>query len=505
MNRRTLSRRIGSIGLAFALASTWPAAAAAQTQPAAAAQSVRTPIVTEHVGNFNGRRTPYRAIVAETLVPNAEGQPGARIVSFAYLAQGAGNPRERPVVFLWNGGPIAASLYLHMGAFGPRYVAFPDDVTADVSQLPVVDNPHTILDVADLVFVDPAQTGFSRVVEGVAPESYHSVVADGQQVAAFVRQWLRDNNRTDSPQYLFGESYGTMRAAQVARTLLEGPDPVELEGIVLFGQALNIIEFSQRPGNIISFVVSMPTLSALAWHHEKVRREGRTLESFLDESRAFARTDYLRALYDGNALAEPERRRIAARLEELTGLPAAYYLAHNLRISKEQYRRELLREQGLILGRNDGRYAGPPSGQGGGDPSGVIGAAAQRGFMAYMREELRVPWQDEYRFAAVSQRGLEGWNWGATSPFSDWPYMNLVREVAERVPTFRVMIGVGLYDTSTTTGASEYALVQSGWPRDRSSIAYYGGGHMAYSDRASLIKLMRDMRAFIQRPSGGAQ
>jgi carboxypeptidase C (cathepsin A) len=310
------------------------------------ALDVRAPVIGEHVGTFNGKQVRYRSVVAETVVPDPQGRPGARIVSTAYLAQASGNPVERPVMFIWNGGPISASVYLHMGAFGPKRVAFPDDLSADTTQLPVVDNPHTILDVADLVFVDPAGTGFSRVVPGVDPQIYRSVVGDGQQAAAFIKRWLRDNGRLESPQYLFGESYGTMRAAQVARTLLEGPDPVELEGMVLFGQALNIIEFSQRPGNIVSFAVSMPTLSALAWHHGKVDRAGRTLEQFLDESRAFARDEYLRALYIGDQLEEGERQRIAQRLEALTGLSADYYLANGLRISKEAYRRELLKDQG---------------------------------------------------------------------------------------------------------------------------------------------------------------
>ncbi|MGZ8336375.1 MAG: S10 family peptidase [Allosphingosinicella sp.] len=459
----------------------------------------RAPVVTHHVGTFNGTRVRYRAVVAETIVPKADGQPGARLVSTAYLAEDVHDPARRPVMFLFNGGPIAASLYLHMGGFGPKRIAFPDDLNADTTQLPVVDNPHTILDVADLVFIDPAGTGFSRTVEGVPQETYNSVEADGQQVAAFVRQWLRDNGRLESPQYMFGESYGTLRAAQVARVLLDGPEPVALDGVVLFGQALNIIEFSQRRGNIISYAVSMPTLSALAWHHNVVDRRGRTLEQFLDESRQFARSEYLRALYDGDQLPAAERQRIAQRLAALTGLPAAYYLEHNLRITKEDYRRELFREQGLILGRNDGRYVGPVSEEpGGGDPSNVLPEALQRGFLEYLRRDLGVTWPDEYRFAAFPEGGLEGWNWGATSPFSDWPYMNLLSEVMSRVPEFRVVVGVGLYDTSTTTGASEYALAQSGWPRDRASMLYYGGGHMAYSDETSLRQLMQDMRAFVQ-------
>ena len=484
------------------------AAGAEQPPPAALGQAAasptdprppREPVVTRHSGTFNGQRIRYRAIVSETPVADAEGRPGARIVSTAYVAENVAEASRRPIVFLFNGGPIVASVYLHMGAFGPQRLRFPDDLSADISALELVDNPDTILDVADLVFFDPAGTGFSRVEAGVDPASYFSVVADGQQTTAFIRAWLREHGRSASPVYLFGESYGTLRAAQSARQLIEGPEAVNLDGIVLFGQALNIIEFSQRPGNIISYVVSMPTLSALAWHHGRVDRAGRTLDQFLNESREFARTEYLGALYDGDQLPLVERDRIAARLEALTGLPKAYYLANNLRISKEAYRRELLREQGLILGRNDGRYVGPPSDQqGGGDPSNVISSAAQRVWPQYLRDRLGVSWDDEYIFASVPASGLEGWRWGATSPFSDWPYMTLVREVMEQVSDFRVLVGVGIFDTSTTPGASEYALAQSGWPRDRAALAYYGGGHMAYSDEESFQKLMRDMRAFVR-------
>ncbi len=467
--------------------------------PAAAETPGREPVVVERTGTFNGVRTRYRSVVEEFPVRTASNEPGARLVSISYIADNVRRPSERPVLFLFNGGPISASVYVHMGAFGPRRVAFPDDLTADTTSLPLVDNPHALLDVADLVFFDPARTGFSRLEPGVDPKYYDSVATDGEQMAAFVRSWVDRHGRRNSPIYLFGESYGTMRAAQAAQLLLDGPDRVEPAGIVLFGQALNIIEFSQRPGNIVSYAVSMPTLSALAWHHRKVDRQNRTLEQFLQESRDFAESEYLAALYAGNRLAQPERERIAARLEQLTGLGAEYYLANDLRISKEAYRRELFREQGLILGRNDGRYVGPIGDQpGGGDPSDVLPDALQRAFGSYLREDLRVPWPEEYAFSHYAEGGLEGWKWGATSPFSDWPYMRLVSEVMRQVPDFRVLVGVGIYDTSTTTGASEYALAQSGWPQDRSRIAYYGGGHMAYSDEASFRKLMQDMREFVR-------
>jgi carboxypeptidase C (cathepsin A) len=461
------------------------------------AEAVRAPVVTRHAGTFNGQRIAYRAEMSETPIRDEAGNVSARLVSIAYVAEEAGDPNRRPVLFVFNGGPISASVYLHMGAFGPRRIAFPDDLAADTTTLPLVDNNDTVLDVADIVFFDPAGTGFSRVADGVPPERFFSVVADGRQMTDFIAEWLRARDRLDSPVYLFGESYGTMRAAQVARQLVDLPRPIRPAGVILFGQALNIVEFSQRPGNIISYAVSLPTLAALAWYHGRVDRAGRTLDGFLDEARAFAADDYLRALYAGSRLDEAEKARVAGRLAEISGISAEYYLANNLRITKEQYRRELFREQGLILGRNDGRYAGPPTGQGGGDPSNVVAEAYQRGFMEHLRTTLGVDWEEEYRFY-TGPGGLDGWNWGATSPFSDWPYMNLISQVMERVPDFRVLIAVGIYDTSTTTGASEYALAQSGWPADRSGIVYYGGGHMAYSDEASFRQMMRDTRAFVR-------
>lgn len=485
---------------AVALGTSGLAPAQTPNTPPEAVAGAREPINTEHEGMFNGQRIRYRAIVSEIPVRDAEGRPGARIVSTSYVAQAPGDRAQRPVLFLFNGGPISASVYLHMGAFGPKRVAFPDDLDADTTRLSLVDNPHTLLDVADLVFFDPAGTGFSRLEPDVAPDAYWSVEADGQQMAAFIRAWLREHGRAGSPVFMFGESYGTLRAAQAARMLVEGPDAVDLDGVVLFGQALNIIEFSQRPKNIISFVVSMPTLSAIAWHHGKVDRAGRTLDQFLDESRAFAADEYLPALYAGNRLPQPQREHIARRLEALTGLPAAYFLANDLRISKEAYRRELFRDRGMILGRNDGRYLGPVGETpGGADPSRVVAEAAQRVWGDYVRNHLRVPWTEEYIFYHGPENGLNGWRWGeGTSPFADWPYMRLLEEAMDKKPDLRVLVGVGIYDTSTTVGASEYALTQSGWPADRSSIAYYGGGHMAYSDEASFRKLMRDVRAFVR-------
>lgn len=462
---------------------------------AAAEVPVREPVVTRHEGVFNGTHVSYRAIVSELVVPDAEGNPGAKVVSTAYVAGNAGDPARRPVLFIFNGGPISPSAYLHMGMFGPRRVHVPDDLSADPASFEVVHNRYTVLDVADLVFFDPAGTGFSRVVEPKDARDYFSVVADGQQTAAFVTEWLRAHGRAESPAWLFGESYGTMRAAEAARQLADAGR--SLAGVVLFGQALNIVEFSQRPGNIVSYAVSLPTLTALGAYHGKVDTRGRDLQELLEESARYARSEYLEALFMGNTLAPRDRARVARSLEALSGIPEDFYLANDLRITKERYRTELLADRNLILGRSDGRYAAPVTEAGNAfDPSGVVPTAYLGAFENHLREFLGVAWDDEY-LAKSPVKGLEDWNWGATSPFSDWPYMKLISTAMEKNPEFRLLVANGIHDTSTTIGAAEYAVNQSGWPAERTRLELYFGGHMAYSIEATLEEMTDDVRELL--------
>ncbi|MFD2781803.1 hypothetical protein ACFS32_12630 [Novosphingobium pokkalii] len=266
-----------------------------------------TPVITHHKGTFGGQTVAYTARVEATEVKTADG--AARLVSFAYLRDGA-NPATRPVLFAFNGGPIVASAYVHVGGLGPRRAAFPDDIAADPAKVTLADNPASPLDAADLVFVDPASTGFSTVAPGTDPHAFWSVRADAAQVAAFIRAWLAAHGRTGAPVYVLGESYGTNRACEIARQLAQGPDPLPLAGVVLYGQAANIIEYAQRPANVTSYVASLPTLAAIAWYHGKADRQdpafqGMDLPAFLAAARAFAKGDYLTVLYQGSAAPLP--------------------------------------------------------------------------------------------------------------------------------------------------------------------------------------------------------
>lgn len=497
-------RRISrTVAAAFALAAS---AAALGQQPLAAssAQAIaRRPVITHHHGVFNGTAIRFTATVEETptlsnVRPPATTPSVANIVSFAYTRNGV-DPARRPVMFLFNGGPIVASLYVHIGGLGPWRVSFPDDVHADPASFKLIENSFSPLDAVDLVFVDPASTGFSRVTSGTRPEDYHSIPADAAQFAAFIRTWLDTHGRSNSPVYLFGESYGTNRAATIAGQLTQGDAPLPLAGLFLYGQALNIIEYAQRPDNIVSYVASLPTIAAIGYYHRRVDRNGRSLERFIADAQSFAETGYLAALYKGDALSVAERDTVAHRLEEFSGIPAEWYVQNRLRMTKERYRVELLKDRHLLLGRNDARYSAPLTAAGGApDPSDVLPKAIERLWPNYLRERLGVRWSDAY-IAQAEVAGLDAWGWGfGTSPFGDWPYQQGVSRMMSLNPRMRVVVANGIYDTQTAMGAAEYLVRQAGWDRSRTTLRFYDGGHMGYSVAATAKAIGDDIRAMVQ-------
>jgi len=454
------------------------------------------PRITKHQGTFNGRTVAYSTVIEETVVTDGEQGPSARIVSISYIGDESENSTDRPVIFLFNGGPIVPSIYLHIGAFGPMRVAFPSDLEADPETFPLVDNEYTVLDIADLVFFDPAGTGFSRVADRTPPDAYFSVEADARQLTQFVQAWSRKHGRLASPKYLFGESYGTLRAAAAAQQICKLDPPVRLDGVFLMGQALNIVETSSRPGNMTSYVISLPTLAALGWYHGRVEKRDKTFEQFLDEVRQFARTEYLTALFQGNDLPPDEKDRLAVRLAEFTGLPVELYKKNDLKMHKVRFRSELLKDKNEVLGYYDGRYTAEAVKDGRTpDASRHVSSAIRNGFNTYAEKYLHVDLNDYVTSSPV--KGLEGWKWGGTTPFSDWPYMESIREAMTLNPNLNIVVAAGYYDLTTTMGMMEYAVAHSGWPKDRVRVAYYEGGHMAYSIEESLKQMMEDVRALI--------
>lgn len=468
------------------------AALPAAAQPAPAPRS----FVTEHRGTFHGRKIAYRATVAETVLTDAKNVPTASVFTTSYVA--SGGDVKRPVLFMFNGGPGSPSLWLHMGAFGPKRLPIPADPATPVpADAVLVDNPETVLDVADIVLIDPPGTGYSRILPGAAPRAFYSVAGDAGAVAEVMARWLAEHGRIESPRFLLGESYGTIRAVAVARALWKRPEPVALDGVVLMGQALNIIETSQRPTNIVSHMVALPGMTAIAYYHGRISREGRTLDQAIAESSAFAHGEYLTALAKGNRIAPEERDRIAARLESLTGVPAAYFVAHDLAILKEAFRGELLKDRKLALGRYDARYVAPfPEGGRMPDASEFTTAVYSARIVPYLKDALKVDLTEEYRTRDTDNRG--GWDYGSPpSPFSEWPFVEQLAETMRAEPGMRLLLGSGIFDMTTTIGAAEHLQMHGGLPLERVRASRYIGGHMAYTDPETLVKFTGDVRAFI--------
>ena len=491
--------RQGRVFLCLLAGVTLVAMNASASAPAqvAATMPVPNPVVTHHSGTFNGIHVDYSAVVEGIVVPRQETPGGARLVSFSYLRDNPSNPATRPVVFLFNGGPITASIWIHLGAFGPKRVKAPEDLSKGADAFRLVDNPSSLLDVADLVFIDPADTGFSRRLPGTPEDAYHSIASDGQQVAGFMQRWLALHGRLNAPVYIVGESYGTIRAPEVISQLAHQPHQIQINGLFLLGEAVNIVEYAQRPNNITSYAVSLPTLAAIAWYHAKVDRSGKTFEQFVEEARRYGGNDYLIALFQGSDLPAAKRNEVARQLEKFSGISASYYLAHDLKISKEQFRVELLKDKHLLLGRNDGRYVAALTDSGAApDPSDTIPEAFTSIWASYLRTELEVT-SDQPYIPMAEVKGLEDWGWGASSPFSAYAYGDAITKLMQRNPRFRVLIGEGYYDTQTTIGASDYLRKQSGWPADRVALRFYQGGHMAYSVDRSAVRIASDLRALV--------
>ena len=425
------------------------------------------------------------------------GEPDASVGAIAYTRA---SETERPVLFAFNGGPGASSTFLHLGVLGPYRVDVPADPAAPLPQATdPVSNNGGLIDVADLVFLDPPGTGLSSR-EGADPAQYNSVAGDATAVAQAVVAWLEANDRMDAPVYILGESYGTIRAVAMLDAFARMDHAPRIHGVVLLGQALNMVETSQRPDNIVSHVVSLPTLAAIACYHGRTAQPCDPRQA-AQEAATFARAEYLDALFAGTRLDDDTRKRIADRLAALTGIEADYFLAHDLHISKERFRVALLEDEGRVTGRYDARYTAPlPENAGetvGPDAFTAVSNLYANAMPGYLARFGIVPDPDAYKVLA----DIEGdWTYGgADSPFADWPFMTSVERAADRDACLRLFVGTGLFDLTTTVGAADYLLAQSDLSPDRVTSKTYDAGHMFYSDPQSREALLADLRRFLTR------
>ena len=483
-----------------------------------------------------GRAIAYEAVAGTLIVhprgwddvpadPNAKGgeqgaehAPTAEASMFyvAYFKKDGG--AQRPVTFLYNGGPGSATLWLHMGAFGPRRVVTSTDSHTPPAPYTVVNNAYSLLDASDLVFIDAPGTGFSRIAGKDKEKEFFGVDPDAYAFTQFITEFFTKYGRWNSPKYLFGESYGTPRSAVVAR-YLASERSVDLNGIILLSQILNFDLSPDRPtsnpGIDLPYETALPTYAATAWYHKKLPGQHPNLEGFITEVEQFAMGDYARALAAGSALGTGERAAIAGRLHEYTGLPVEYILKANLRIDGGEFRQNLQADGEITTGRLDSRFSGPDidplSQRADYDPqSASIGPAYVAAFNDYARKELHYGQNEEFH---PSIQTFRTWNFahqlpGQTgAPLSARQAANVMPDLADamkRDPNLKVQLNAGYFDLATPFFQGVYEMQHLPIPQSLAGnieFRFYDSGHMVYAKESSLRQLHDNVADFIRRTS----
>lgn len=467
-----------------------------------------TRFVTQHSGRFNGERVDYEATAGETYIRDLEGEPKATIFTFAYVKTNLAEGEERPVTFVWNGGPGSSSTWLHMGSYGPKRIVVPSDGEhAGLPPYPILDAPETILDVTDLVFIDPVGTGFSRALGEYEGKDFWGLYEDADSMALFIQTWISEHGRWNSPRFLLGESFGTTRAAAVAK-IMEDDLAISLNGILFVSQALDYQGSTPYVrDNVVSYITYVPTMAATALYHGKVEPLPESQEVFLRQAREFAINEYLPALFKGNTISADEYRAVRDRLAYFTGLSTDYIDKANLRVQATRFAKELLRDEGIAVGRSDSRYTQDQvddlAAESSRDPAGDgISAAYKTSLMAYMRSDLEVNWDRQYLNPADPDLS-RNWNWRTEPEGSSWEpaYVNTAHDLSAALrinPSLRVFVASGLFDLTTPFFDAEYTLNRHDIQRERIKYEYYQGGHMMYVHEPARIRLLEDTREFIQ-------
>jgi carboxypeptidase C (cathepsin A) len=483
---------------------------------------------TQGTVNVEGTSVAYDAI-AGTLVLDGNGldehTPQTSMSYVAYIKRGA-DPSKRPITFLYNGGPGSSTVWLHMGAFGPKRIVTNDDTHTPAAPYQLVNNDYSLLDVSDLVFVDAPGTGFGRLLpQGKSDEEraknfkelskkIWSVDGDGHMFAKFITKFLTEHNRWNSPKYLFGESYGTTRSAVLAADL-EMEDNVDLNGVVLLSQILNFATSvdgaDNSPGIDLPYVLALPTYAATAWYHHKLPKyEHSSLKPLLQEATKFATGEYEQALMAGSTLSPERKKEVAQKLSDFTGLPVDYLVKADLRVTGGMFEHELQNGDDTTTGRLDTRFSGPsmdPLGKESDyDPqSAAISSAYVSAFNSYVRNTLKFG-QDMHYNPEIYGQNFD-WDFRHKAPGQHFAFpgsTNVLPDLAAAMkynPDLKVMVNGGFYDLATPYYAAIYEQEHLPIPqslRKNISFAFYPSGHMVYAHTPSLKQLHDNVAKFIQ-------
>ena len=460
--------------------------------------------VTHHAIRINGKELSYTATAGCMQLEREDGKPQAKVFYTAYTRDDVRDLSQRPVTFAFNGGPGSSSVWLHMGALGPKKVLLNDEGFSSPLPYRLEVNENTLLDVTDIVMIDPVSTGYSRPEKGVNPRDFHGVNEDVESVGEFIRLYITKNERWASPKFVLGESYGTTRAAGLSGFLQGRSLGMFLNGIILVSAVLDFQTISFLPGNDTPYYLFLPTYAATAWYHKKLPSDlqAKKLRDVLDEVEKFALNEYALALLKGNELPQAEKQEIISKLSRYTGLSPGYIEKTNLRIELRRYAKELLREEHRTIGRLDSRFKGRDVDSAGetyeSDPSSdaIMGPFSST-FKNYVRTELKYKTDIPYNIYG----NVQPWNWNIGRGRT--PSLNLaetLRRAMSENQDLKVFCANGYYDGATPYFGTEYTFAHIGLNnefKERVRMGYYEAGHMMYIHKASHAQFKKDIAAFI--------
>lgn len=431
------------------------------------------------------------------------------IALFGFTAYFKENPEKtRPIVFAYNGGPGSSSYWLHIGIMGPKRIVVDDPNYNQGAPYELVNNEFSILDVADVVMMDPVGTGLSVPIGDATGKDFWGVDQDIRSISLFIMQFLKEHNRLNSPKYILGESYGTFRNAGVMSNLLS--KGYALNGVIMVSAVFDLRTLFFAPNEDLPYIVYLPTMAATSWYHDKVAKKGTDLPAFVDEVRSFTENHYAPALYKGNRITAAEKTTMAQKLSEYTGINAKVWERADLKINTGEYFQELLRGDEMTVGRLDSRYTGmnidPMSMNSFTDPqSDAISPAYTMGFLDYYHGALGVSKDLHYATSAYSKEGFK-WDWkhqgnnfwGADAAVTTVPDME---DALSKDPNVKILIMNGYYDLATVFHGVEHSISHIDLPKsatDRIIMTYYEAGHMMYTHLPSAKLFREDLKKFIQ-------
>jgi carboxypeptidase C (cathepsin A) len=481
----------------------------ASAQADSIAATIPQKSITKHSIKIDNKLISYTAVAGTLILKNEKDELIASIGYTAYTKDGETDNSKRPVTFSYNGGPGSSSMWLHMGIMGPRRVVVNDPSPNGPAPYKIEDNNYSILDVSDVVMIDPVGTGLSRAIGKAKNTDFWGVDADIKSISQFIKDYVHQNERWNSPKYLLGESYGTFRSAGVADYLQENFG-ISVNGVVLVSSVLDIRTLSFQPTDDLPFIVNLPTYAATAWYHNKLANKPANLQLFLKEVRTFATGDYASALLQGDALTVEERNKIIDKLVGYTGLSKDYLEKANMRVVQPQFSQELLRGTREVAGRLDSRYKGIAQDELGEyafyDPqSSDISPAFISAFMNYYTTELKVSKDKVYNTGAYAFPDFK-WDWKharSNGFFGDAATPNTAPDLKNAMssnPKMKILVLNGLYDLATPFAGTEYTFDHMGLNkkiRSNISMKYYEAGHMMYILNSAAAAFKKDVAEFI--------